>query len=196
MFANLSLFSFRYKGTLNNWDFGSQSRRVWRCIQRLPALLSRSVVLVVFCVFPFLVSAGQFDNSHLIADAANGDPEAQYTLAHLNLKGRGGIDRNVQAGIGLLEQAVAGGHKEAGLDLALLYLNGISVEEDNVEALRWFKKAAELGQVDAQYYLGLAYKSIDGAEARRWLKMGADNGHAEAAAELDTICSEDPDLCR
>jgi len=155
------------------------------------------IVFIIFGPHQFFGhgSAAEYDNSHLIADAAAGDPEAQYTLAHLNLKGRGGLDKNTAAGVGLLEQAVDGGHREAALDLALLYLNGMQVEKDNVKALGWFKKAADLGQVDAQYYLGLAYKSIDAGEALRWLRMAEKNGHAGAAAELDEICREAPDLC-
>lgn len=159
----------------------------------------RFCLIVLLIVYPLIfqqsASTAEFDNSYLIADAANGDAEAQYTLAHLNLKGQGGIKRNVTAGIGLLEQAVSGGHKEAALDLALLYLNGIRVPKDNVKALVWFRKAADLGQVDAQYYLGLAYKSINAAEALRWLRMAEKNGHVEAANELKVICHEAPDLC-
>jgi len=155
--------------------------------------------IFLFCALIFMfqrfVSASEFDNSHLIADAANGDPEAQYTLAHLTLKGQGGIKRNVAAGIDLLEQAVSSGHKEAALDLALLYLNGTHVPKDNAQALVWFRKAAELGQADAQYYLGLAYKRIDTVEALRWLRKAAQNGHTEAADELKVICREAPDLC-
>ena len=153
-------------------------------------------LLLLLLISPFPISASEFDNSHLITDAGKGDPEAQYTLAHLNLKGQGGIKRNVTAGIGLLEQSVANGHQEAALDLALLYLNGVQVPKDNVKALIWFRKAADLGQVDAQYYLGLAYKSIDGTEALRWLRMAEKNGHVEAANELKMICHEAPDLCK
>lgn len=161
-----------------------------------PRIRSLLFIAVLLIIYQLPVSASEFDNSHLIADAANGDPEAQYTLAHLNLKGQGGIDRNVAAGVALLEQAVSSGHKEAALDLALLYLNGMQVQKDNVKALAWFRKAADLGQVDAQYYLGLAYKSIDATEALRWLRMAEQKGHADAANELQVICREAPDLCR
>lgn len=158
----------------------------------------RTIMLLLFLFFPIQLplSAAGFDNSHLIADAAAGDPEAQYTLAHLYLKGQGGVEKNATAGIGLLEQAAAGAHKDAALDLALLYMNGMQVKKDNVKALVWFRKAADLGQVDSQYYLGLAYKSIDADEALRWLRMAEKNGHDAAAAELKMICGEAPDLCR
>lgn len=137
-----------------------------------------------------------FDNTHLIADAQNGDPQAQYTLAHLYLKGKGGIEFDVEEGVKLLERAVEGGHKEAAFDLALLYLNGTKLAKDRVKALHWLTRSAEMGQTDAQYFLGMAYKKSDPAKAPPWLKMAADNGHLEAAGELQRICSKNPQWCR
>ena len=162
-----------------------------RC-SKIPA----TVFLVVFLmIYPLAAGADQFDNSYLMADAANGDPEAQYTLAHLYLKGRGGMKRDTTAAISLLEQAASGGHKEAALDLALLYLNGVEVDKDIKKALDWFRKGAELGQIDAQYFLGLVYKPIDMVEAIRWLRIAAERGHADAAEALKQICRERPGMC-
>lgn len=136
-----------------------------------------------------------FDNSHLLDDALNNDPEAQYTLAHLYLKGKGGIEFDVEEGIKLLEQAAAAEHGEAAFDLALLYLNGTKVRKDNKKALKWLTRAADLGQVDGQYFLGMAYQQSDMAVALQWLKKAAKNGHKDASEELKLICREKPDLC-
>ena len=46
------------------------------------------IILCCLLIVISPLSSAEFDNTHLIADAAKGDPEAQYTLAHLYLKGR------------------------------------------------------------------------------------------------------------
>jgi len=53
-----------------------------------------------------------------------------------------------------------------------------------VEALRWFRLAADQGDVKAQHEMGCAYangvevtKNI--AEALRWYRLAADQGDAE-----------------
>ena len=52
---------------------------------------------------------------------------------------------------------------------------------NNVEARKWYQKAAELGHADAQYNLALYY-IVDNnyTEAAKWLKKAAEQGHKEA----------------
>lgn len=137
----------------------------------------------------------EFDHSRLIEDATAGDAEAQYTLAHLYLKGRGGMARDVERAIVWLERAAVSEHQDAALDLALIYLEDTAVGGNRVKALDWLTRAADLGQPDAQYFLGLAYRASDPAEAVRWLKEAESAGHIEAGAELERICSENKNLC-
>ncbi len=152
-----------------------------------------TALLVLLCS---TAQTQSFDNTHLIEDASNGDPQAQYTLAHLYLKGKGGIEFDVEEAVKLLESAAEGGHKEAAFDLAFLYLNGTKLGKDRVKALYWLTRSAEMGQVDAQYFLGMAYRKSDPGQAASWLKMAADGGHLEAAGELDKICAANPQWCR
>ncbi len=61
--------------------------------------------------------------------------------------------------------------------------------EDKAEAVKWFRKAADQGNADAQYHLGLCYYygygvEEDNAEAVNWLKKAADQGNEEAASKL------------
>ena len=156
----------------------------------------RTLIVIQMVLFWTTVQAQQFDNAHLIEDAINGDSQAQYTLAHLYLKGKGGIEFDVEEAVKLLEKAADNGHKEAAFDLAFLYLNGTKLAKDRVKALHWLTRSAEMGQVDAQYFLGLAYKKSDTVQAAAWLKMAADGGHLEAAGELSQICAKDPKACR
>jgi TPR repeat protein len=58
--------------------------------------------------------------------------------------------------------------------------------------VKWFRKAAEQGEVFAQYNLGWMYGTGTGvpqdyAEAVKWYCMAADQGDAEAQSRLDEM---------
>ena len=92
--------------------------------------LLRLHLSLLILLLPAVISASQFDNRHLIADARNGDSQAQYTLAHLYLKGKGGIEFDVEEAVKLLDSAADGGHEEAAFDLAFLYLHGTKLVKE------------------------------------------------------------------
>ena len=78
---------------------------------------------------------------------------------------------------------------EAQYDLGLKYYNGEGVPEDDAEAMRWFRMAAEQGYADAQFRLARMYYngagvSKDDAEAARWTRMAAEQGFANAQSAL------------
>ena len=59
------------------------------------------------------------------------------------------------------------------------------MQQDNAEALRWFRRAASQGQAHAQHMLGLKYLAGDGVpqddvQAYAWLSLAADQGVAGA----------------
>ena len=59
------------------------------------------------------------------------------------------------------------------------------VEKDFAEALRWYRKAAEQGNEDAQYTLAGMYHSGEGVyqddtEAVRWWRMAAEQYRKDA----------------
>ena len=67
-------------------------------------------------------------------------------------------------------------------NLGACYKNGIGVEKDPAEAVKWYRKAADQGIAKAQYNLGACYESGTGverdpAEAARWFRMAADQGY-------------------
>jgi TPR repeat protein len=41
--------------------------------------------------------------------------------------------------------------------LAFLYLKGLGVQQDDVRAADWYRRAAQLGQAEAQFFLGTMY---------------------------------------
>ena len=75
-------------------------------------------------------------------------------------------------------------------DHGMMYAYGEGVPIDRVEAVKWFRKAAEQGYVAAQFHLGFMYHrglgvDRDYAEAMKWYRKAAEQGHAEAQEQLD-----------
>ena len=75
-------------------------------------------------------------------------------------------------------------HAGAQYNLGLMYANGEGVAEDDAEAARWLRLAADQGHAGAQYNLGVMYASgrgvpEDDAEAVRWLRLAADRRSPE-----------------
>lgn len=75
--------------------------------------------------------------------------------------------------IARIQQRAADGDAEAQVDLGTLHEAGIGVIEDKTEALRWYQRAGEQGNVYGQYFAGLALgrggkgleKDVDAAAA-------------------------------
>ena len=68
-------------------------------------------------------------------------------------------------------------------------LNGQDVPQDIAEAVKWYRRAAEEGDANAQTKLGLMYDKGDGvpqdfAEAVKWYRRAAEQGNAEAQYNL------------
>ena len=60
---------------------------------------------------------------------------------------------------------------------ALKYTNGEGVPEDDSEAVKWYRKAAEQGNASAQFNLGIKYANGEGvpeddSEAVKWYRRG------------------------
>jgi hypothetical protein len=70
-----------------------------------------------------------------------------------------------------------------------MYVNGEGVTQDDAEAVRWYRAAADQGFAEAQASLGFMYVNGKGvaqdyAEAMRWFRLAADQGHAYAQEAL------------
>ncbi len=74
-------------------------------------------------------------------------------------------------------------------NLGSMYANGVmtanGVVQDSVEAVKWFRKAAEQGYAPAQQILGLFYhKGVgvdkDKAEGVKWIRKAAEQGYSDA----------------
>ena len=76
------------------------------------------------------------------------------------------------------------------------YSKGVAAynKKDYPEAVKWYRKAAEQGQVNAQHNLGWCYYNGKGVsqsyyEAVKWYRKAAEQGHADAQCNLG-LCYE------
>jgi len=87
---------------------------------------------------------------------------------------------------GLLNRALASmGNADAQFNLGAAYYFGEGVEQDFVEAVKWYRLAAEQGDALAQFNLGIAYDNGEGVaqdfvEAVKWYRLAAEQGNADA----------------
>jgi TPR repeat protein len=73
--------------------------------------------------------------------------------------------------------------------LGVLYRKGRGVPQDDVQARKWYDKAAVQGHAKAQYNLGTLYYNGEGApkdykQALRWFRLAADQGEAVAQTKI------------
>jgi TPR repeat protein len=135
---------------------------------RVPLLLSAATVAVRLCTSS--ASAGAFEEG-----------EAAYNRFDWTTAMR------------LLRPVAEGGNVKAEHLVAMMYLWGRGVAEDPVEALRWYRKAAEQGDAEAEAEVGAAYWGAwgqpgpvqrDNSEALKWYRKAADQGQKEAQYAL------------
>lgn len=76
-----------------------------------------------------------------------------------------------------------------------MYRDGRGVPQDDKEAVKWFRKAAEQGFATAQSNLGWMYEKgrgvpQDDKEAIKWYRKAADQGNKFAAERLKALEDE------
>ena len=70
-------------------------------------------------------------------------------------------------------------------NLGVANAEAIGVTRDDGEAVKWYRRAAEQGNADAQANLGFMYQkglgvAQDYGEALKWFRRGVEQGHAIA----------------
>ena len=82
-----------------------------------------------------------------------------------------------------------------------MYANGEGVPEDDAEAVRWYRKAAEQGDAVAQVPCSVSCTPMangvpeDDAEAVRWYRKAAEQGHADAQVHTLVSCTPMANAC-
>jgi TPR repeat protein len=80
-------------------------------------------------------------------------------------------------------------HTELQHMLGVMYANGLGVQQDYAQAVAWFRKSADQGDVGAQIRLGGIYEAgklvpQDYAQAAYWYRKAAEHGLADAQGSL------------
>lgn len=92
---------------------------------------------------------------------------------------------NPKSGMQKFLEASAQGSSDADCEIGVLYFRGSGVDKSNNEALYWFERAAQGGNVTAmslagvQYYSGLGI-AVNYAKAAQWLPRPAEAGYVGA----------------
>ncbi|MCH8097667.1 MAG: sel1 repeat family protein [Proteobacteria bacterium] len=78
--------------------------------------------------------------------------------------------------------------------LGRMYYEGQGTEDNEYEAIEWFRRAAASGHVEAQFWLGgaimyLGKNAPTDAEALDWLKKAAEQGYPDAQYKLAVYCA-------
>ncbi len=104
-----------------------------------------------------------------------------------------GVERNEDKALEYLKILAECGYPDMQCELGKWYETidwGTRKSEMNREAVKWFARAAEQGNVEAMYLLGECYRDGSGVEedqkkAVEWFAKAAERGHEEATAELE-----------
>lgn len=84
------------------------------------------------------------------------------------------------------------GDPKAQFELGVCYFYGKGVSENEEEAVKWWRKAANQGLAEAQFNLARCYENGEGiqrnyAEAMKWYRKAAEQGHEDAKESLQLI---------
>ena len=91
-----------------------------------------------------------------------------------------------------LRASAEAGDADAQTNLGYRYFIGWGVQEDDVEAVAWYRLAAEQGHAGAQVNLGVMYANglgvpEDDVEAVAWYRLAAEQGDTTAQVNLGLV---------
>lgn len=128
---------------------------------------------------------GSFAESDLLMMFSPEAPQTNATIIEL-------LTESAQRGNPFTQKILADDYETLGLynsDRFLGTTNTIEASKSYRKAVEWFQKAAEQGNADAQYKLGLHYRAGNGVEksaekAAEWFQKAAEQGKADAQYNL------------
>lgn len=130
--------------------------------------------------------------------AEKGNPYAEYELAGMYRDGTGTQRDSVQADMhfqnafsGFLDLEKKSGDDRLQYRLGQMLHTGTGTERDDEAAAAYWERAANLGNVHAQYALGKLWLETGGgntAQAVRWITKAAEAGNAAAQYTLGKLC--------
>jgi TPR repeat protein len=118
--------------------------------------------------------------------AKAGDTNAIIDLATRYGNGKD-VPKDGKKALSLLNEAVAKGSTQAMFLIGAAYAKGFAGSADQVQARKWYERAAAAGNMNGEYWVGLVIgRGLDGNpanwhEAMPWLERAAAHGHSDAA---------------
>ena len=107
-------------------------------------------------------------------------PARLYNRSLQLLDGRG-VQRDEVRAFDLCARAAAAGYHDAVLAMGWHYLNGVGVEIDIDQAVRWYRRSARQGDPQAMFSLGqIAYSGGDPVAAMTWFERASQKNHARS----------------
>ena len=112
-------------------------------------------------------------------------------------EGKAAFDRgDYETAVEIFEPLAESEDANARYHLGILYRNGWGVPQDDSEAARWFRLAANQDHVEAQFTLGYMYQHGQGVtadieEAKGWYRKAAHQGDVDAQQSLRIILFEE-----
>jgi len=133
---------------------------------------------------------------HIQRAADAGSSEGAHRLALVYAQGLAGTPRNEARALDLFQKAASAGHTRAQINLGILYMRGLGLPRDLVNARAWLEKAAASGDPQALYTLGRAMDESseqiapDPVRAADLYRRAAEKGHVLAGLRYGLALSE------
>ncbi len=116
----------------------------------------------------------------LFEESANVNPNAMFNIGIMHMRGQA-CERNNTVAKDWFAKAAEHNHIQALNSLAIFYEKGMHGEVDTKKALEYYKRAADLGNVEAQLKAGMLYRELgNNTESMRYLITAAHNDNAQA----------------
>src|SRR5437762_1623740 len=100
------------------------------------------IIAIVLLVHTVAMAQGNYEEVAKKAD--EGDIKAMVELANMLLEGKV-IQRSYGEAFKLYMRADEKGSAEAACNIGGMYEKGLGVKHDNFEAIKWYRKSAEMG---------------------------------------------------
>jgi TPR repeat protein len=119
--------------------------------------------------------------------AAWGHDKAMNNLVLMLMRGQSDADDTIDLPVALAQDMIQKGIPSGYYNMGSLLNYGYGVEQDEKVALKYLRKAADLGNPEAQYYVGDKLTSLSISHpvpykiGHEMIQCAADQGHAEAA---------------
>ena len=167
----------------------------------MPKLFIRSLMLAALFL-PQTLSAGPLEDGHDAFDnkqyeraykiwlplAEQGNPEAQYNIALLYMKGNG-VELNERTALSWFTRAGEQGMADAQYNAGVMFYGGKGTYPDKTSAIEWWQLSASQGHPNAQNNLAIMYAYAFGTKkdpekAIALWTAAAKQGHPDAMHSL------------